>query len=331
MESKKRVSVIGSGSWATAIVKILHEAQPSIGWYIREQEVIDHLKKHRNNPFYLSSVQFDLKKLKISNDLNDIVKNSDVLVFVIPASFIKIWMEPLKVNFDNKFVLSAIKGIIPDDDATIAEYFNRTHNVPYNQIGIISGPSHAEEVALERLSYLTFSCKDKNHAKEIASLFDCHYIKTNTGTDIYGTEYSAVLKNIYAIAAGIAHGLGYGDNFLSVLISNSQREIERFLKKTYPSKRRMSTSAYLGDLLVTTYSQFSRNRTFGTMIGKGYSVKSTMLEMNMIAEGYNASKCIKEINSKYNVRMPIADAVYNILYENISPAIEMKLLTDKLK
>lgn len=331
MESKKRVSVVGSGSWATAIVKILHEVQPSIGWYIREQEIIDHLKKHRNNPFYLSSVQFDLKKLKISNDLNEIVKNSDVLVFVVPASFIKIWMEPLKATFENKFILSAIKGIVPEDDTTIAEYFNRTHNVPYDQIGIISGPSHAEEVALERLSYLTFSCKDREHAKEIASLFDCHYIKTNTGTDIYGTEYSAVLKNIYAIAAGIAHGLGYGDNFLSVLISNSQREIERFLKKTYPSKRRMSTSAYLGDLLVTTYSQFSRNRTFGTMIGKGYSVKSTMLEMNMIAEGYNASKCIREINSKYNVNMPIADAVYNILYENISPAIEMKLLTDKLK
>ncbi len=331
MERKKRVSVIGSGSWATAIVKILHEAQPSIGWYIREQEIIDHIKKHRNNPNYLSSVQFDLKKLKVSNDLNEVVKNSDVLVFVVPASFIKVWLEPLKESFENKFILSAIKGIVPEDDSTIAEFFNRNYNVPFDQIGIISGPSHAEEVALERLSYLTFSCKDKEHAKEIATLFDTHYIKTNFGTDIYGTEYSAVLKNIYAIAAGIAHGLGYGDNFLSVLISNSQREIERFLKKTYPSKRRMSTSAYLGDLLVTTYSQFSRNRTFGTMIGKGYSVKSTMLEMNMIAEGYNASKCIKEINSKYNVKMPIADAVYNILYENISPAIEMKLLTNKLK
>lgn len=331
MERKKRVSVIGSGSWATAIVKILHEAQPSIGWYIREQEIIDHIKKHRNNPNYLSSVQFDLKKLKVSNDLNEVVKNSDVLVFVVPASFIKTWLEPLKESFENKFILSAIKGIVPEDDSTIAEFFNRNYNVPFDQIGIISGPSHAEEVALERLSYLTFSCKDKEHAKEIATLFDTHYIKTNFGTDIYGTEYSAVLKNIYAIAAGIAHGLGYGDNFLSVLISNSQREIERFLKKTYPSKRRMSTSAYLGDLLVTTYSQFSRNRTFGTMIGKGYSVKSTMLEMNMIAEGYNASKCIKEINSKYNVKMPIADAVYNILYENISPAIEMKLLTNKLK
>lgn len=330
MENKKRVSVIGSGSWATAIAKILHEAQP-IGWYIRETEIIDHLKKHRNNPYYLSSVQFELKKLKISNDINETIKKSDVLVFVVPASYIKVWLEPLKANFDNKFIVSAIKGIVPEDDSTIAEFFNRTYNIPFDRIGIISGPSHAEEVALERLSYLTFSCKDINHAKEIAALFDSHYIKTNVGTDIYGTEYSAVLKNIYALAAGIAHGLGYGDNFLSVLISNAQLEIERFLKETHPGNRHMSTSAYLGDLLVTAYSQFSRNRTFGAMIGKGYSVKSTIMEMNMVAEGYNASKCIKEINSKYNVKMPIAEAVYNILYENISPAIEMKLLTDKLK
>lgn len=331
MESKNRISVVGSGSWATAIVKVLHETQPVVGWYIREKEIIDHIKKHRNNPTYLSAVQFDLKKLKLSNNINETVKNSDILIFVIPASFIRVWMEPLTETFQNKFVVSAIKGIVPEDDSTIAEFFNRNYNVPFNQIGIISGPSHAEEVALERLSYLTFSCKDKNHAKTIAALFDTHYIKTNIGTDIYGTEYSAVLKNIYAIAAGIAHGLGYGDNFLSVLISNSQREIERFLKRTYPGKRRLSTSAYLGDLLVTTYSQFSRNRTFGTMIGKGYSVKSTMMEMSMVAEGYNASKCIKEINSKYNVNMPIANAVFNILYENISPAIEMKLLTGKLK
>ena len=183
MENKKRISVIGSGSWATAIAKILHEEQP-IGWYIRETEIIDHLKKHRNNPYYLSSVQFDLKKLKISNDINETIKKSDILVFVVPASYIKVWLEPLKVNFDNKFIVSAIKGIVPEDDSTIAEFFNRTYNIPFDRIGIISGPSHAEEVALERLSYLTFSCKDINHAKEIATLFESHYIKTNVGADI---------------------------------------------------------------------------------------------------------------------------------------------------
>ncbi len=331
MESKKRVSVIGSGSWATAIVKILHENLPQVGWYIREKGIIDHIKKHHHNPNFLSSVLFDTSRLKISNDINEIVKNSDIIIFVVPSAYLKTWLEPLTTSFENKYVVSAIKGIIPHDNTTIAEFFYNTYSVPFDRLGIVSGPSHAEEVALERLSYLTFSFKQKSKAKEVAALFERHYIKTVIGTDIYGTEYSTVLKNIFAIAAGIAHGLGYGDNFLAVLISNAQFEIQRFIDKTYPSKRKINTSAYLGDLLVTCYSQFSRNRTFGTMIGKGYSVKSAMLEMNMVAEGYNATACIKEINQKYNVKMPITDAVYNILYENISPAIEMKLLTDKLK
>ncbi|RPH33158.1 MAG: glycerol-3-phosphate dehydrogenase [Bacteroidales bacterium] len=331
METKKRVSVIGSGSWATAIVKILHENLPQMGWYIREREIIDHLKKHHHNPQFLSSVLFDTSRLNISNDINEIVRNSDILVFVVPSAYLKTWLEPLTESFENKYIVSAIKGIVPHDNTTIAEYFFKQYSVPFDRLGIISGPSHAEEVSLERLSYLTFSFKEKVKAREVADLFERHYIKTIIGRDIYGTEYSTVLKNIYAIAAGIAHGLGYGDNFLAVLISNAQLEIQRFLDKTYPSKRKTSTSAYLGDLLVTCYSQFSRNRTFGTMIGKGYSVKSAMLEMNMVAEGYNASVCIKEINENHKVKMPICDAVYNILYENISPAIEMKLLSEKLK
>lgn len=330
MNNFKRVSVIGSGSWATSIVKILHETQDHIGWYIREPEIITHLKKYRNNPSFSSSILFDLEKIDVSNDINQIVRDSDILVFVVPAQYLKIWLEPLTESLDNKFIVSAIKGIIPSDDLTIAEYFNQKHNIPYDRIGIVSGPSHAEEVALSRLTYLTFSCKRIEMAEEIAEIFSSHYIKTHIGTDIYGTEYSAILKNIYAIAAGIAHGLGYGDNFLSVLVSNSLLEIERFINKSYPSERHLNTSAYMGDLLVTTYSQFSRNRTFGTMIGKGYSVNNTILEMNMVAEGYNASKCLKEINKRYNVNMPIADAVYNILYEKISPAIEMRLLTNQL-
>lgn len=331
MNSKKRVSVIGSGSWATAIVKILHENVHQLGWYIREKEIIGHLKKHHHNPQFLSSVLFDMSRLKISNDINEVVKNSDILIFVVPSAYLKIWMEPLTASLDGKFIVSAIKGIVPHDNTTVAEFFHKKYSIPFSQFGTVSGPTHAEEVALERLSYLTCSCKESSKAHEIAALFERHYIKTVTGTDIYGTEYSTVLKNIFSIAAGIAHGLGYGDNFLAVLISNAQLEIERFLEETHPSKRKINTSVYLGDLLVTCYSQFSRNRTFGTMIGKGYSVKSAMLEMNMVAEGYNATACIKEINEKYKVKMPITDAVYNILYESISPAIEMKLLSDKLK
>jgi glycerol-3-phosphate dehydrogenase (NAD(P)+) len=331
MSTKKRVGVVGSGSWATAIAKILHENHSNINWYIRESEIISNLKEHRNNHLYLSSVNFDLSKLNISNDINEVVKNSDIIVFVVPSAFLKIWLEPLTENLSNKFIVTAIKGIIPTDNITVAEYFNQAYKVPFDNIGIISGPSHAEEVALGRLSYLTIACKKIETSHLIASYLNSYYIKTIDSTDIYGTEYSAVLKNIYAIAAGIAHGLGYGDNFLAVLVSNAQRELKRFLDESYPSKRKTNTSAYLGDLLVTCYSQFSRNRLFGTMIGKGYSVKSTMLEMNMIAEGYYASQCIFEINKKHEVKMPIAQAVYNILYEGISPAVEMKILTEKLQ
>ncbi len=330
MEQKKSIGIIGSGSWATAITKIVHENNQRVNWYIREPQIIDHIKAHSNNPSYMSSVSFNLDRLNISNDINEVVRESDILIFVVPSAFLKIWLEPLSEPLINKFVVTAIKGIIPVDNITIAEFFNNYYDVPYANIGVISGPSHAEEVALSRLSYLTISCKNEQTAAEVASYLESYYIKTILSTDIYGTEYSAVLKNIYAIATGIAHGLGYGDNFLAVLVSNAQFEIKQFLNKTYPDKRETSLSAYLGDLLVTCYSQFSRNRLFGTMIGKGYSVKSAMLEMNMIAEGYYASHCIYEINQRFGIDMPISQAVYNILYEGIAPSVEMKILTDKL-
>jgi glycerol-3-phosphate dehydrogenase (NAD(P)+) len=330
MNQKKSIGIIGSGSWATAITKIVHENVERVNWYIREPEIIDHIKQHRNNPNYLSSVSFNLDRLSISNDINEVVTKSDILIFVVPSAFLKVWLEPLTESLRHKFVVTAIKGIIPVDNITIAEYFNRYFEVPFGNIGVISGPSHAEEVALNRLSYLTVSCKNESTASEVASYLESYYIKTILSTDIYGTEYSAVLKNIYAIATGIAHGLGYGDNFMAVLVSNAQLEIKQFLKKTYPDERETSMSAYLGDLLVTCYSQFSRNRLFGTMIGKGYSVKSAMLEMSMVAEGYYASHCIYEINQRFGIDMPISQAVYNILYEGIAPSIEMKILTDKL-
>ncbi|MDY0348215.1 MAG: NAD(P)H-dependent glycerol-3-phosphate dehydrogenase [Tenuifilaceae bacterium] len=330
MNSKKTIGIIGSGSWATAITKIIHENFDSVNWYIREPSIIDNIKAHSNNPNYLSSVKFNLNNLFISSDINEVVEKSDIIIFVVPSAFLTTWLEPLTVPLNQKFVVTAIKGIIPNDNITIAEYFNQYHKVPFDNIGVISGPSHAEEVALNRLSYLTVSCKKEESAAEIASYLNSYYIRTILSTDIYGTEYSAVLKNIYAIATGIAHGLGYGDNFLAVLVSNAQLEIKRFLKESYPSQRETSTSAYLGDLLVTCYSQFSRNRLFGTMVGKGYSVKSTMIEMNMVAEGYYSSHCIYEINLRLKIDMPISHAVYNILYEGIAPAVEMKILTDKL-
>jgi glycerol-3-phosphate dehydrogenase (NAD(P)+) len=332
MIKKKRlnVAVLGGGSWGTALVKILQNNLENVCWYIRDESTIDFIKKYGHNPKYISSAQIDTNKIQFCSNILEAIEKSNLLIFAIPAPFMKSSLAEYKGNFKNKFIVSAIKGIIPEDNLTIAEYFNKHYDVPFSAVGIISGPCHAEEIALERLSYLTIASKSKLNAERIADLLSCHYVNTNISTDIYGTEYAAVLKNIVAIGAGICHGLGYGDNFHAVLVSNAIQEIKRFLDRTYKSKRRINSSPYLGDLLVTTYSQFSRNRTFGTMIGKGYSVKSAYLEMNMVAEGYYAVNCIKEINEKYNVKMPIFDAVYHILHDNISPALEIKLLTEKL-
>lgn len=329
-QNKLKIAVIGSGSWATAIAKMLLFNIDDLNWYFRNRETIAYFREFKHNPKYLSSVSFDTGRIMFYNDLDKIILESDVLIFAIPSAFLKEMLSHTSSDFKGKIVVSAIKGIIPEDNLTIAEFFNQYYNVLFDNIGIITGPCHAEEVALERLSYLTIASKTEKQARYLASCLHSHFIRTIITRDIYGTEYTAVLKNIFSIAAGISHGLGYGDNFQAVLISNAIREIKRFLDHTYPSSRSINSSAYLGDLLVTAYSQFSRNRAFGVMIGKGYSVRSATLEMNMIAEGYYATRCIKEINKEYNVKMPITDTVYNILYEGISPSLEIKLLTEEL-
>jgi glycerol-3-phosphate dehydrogenase (NAD(P)+) len=331
MEFPGRVAVFGGGSWATALVKILLNNLQHVNWYIRKQETIDFIREHHHNPDYISSINFDISRINFFNDPVEAVNQSDLLVMAIPSAFLKETLHQVPSDLSGKFILSAIKGIIPEDNLTIAEFFNRQYQVPFNSIGIVTGPSHAEEVAMEKLTYLTIASKSQAKADALASIIGCWYVKTITTHDIYGVEYAGVLKNIFAIASGISHGLGYGDNFQSVLVSNAIQEAKRFLDKTYKSKRKLYSSAYLGDLLVTAYSQFSRNRTFGNMIGKGYPVKAAQLEMNMIAEGYYSSKCIHEINLGYGVKMPIADTVYNILYEKESPAIAVKILTEKLK
>jgi glycerol-3-phosphate dehydrogenase (NAD(P)+) len=326
-----KIAVIGGGSWATAIVKMLCNNVEELPWWVRNTETVEFIKKYHHNPNYLSSVDLDLKKISISNDLKKVVASADILVMAIPAAFLKESISSLTTaDLKTKTIFSAIKGIVPEDNLIIGEFFNQKYAIPFNHIGVITGPCHAEEVALEKLSYLTIASQNSETASYVASRLACRYIKTTTSDDIYGTEYSAVLKNVVAIAAGICHGLGYGDNFQSVLVSNAIQEIKRFVDVVHPVDRDIKSSAYLGDLLVTAYSQFSRNRTFGGMIGKGYSVKAAQLEMNMIAEGYYAARCVKEINKTYNVEMPITDAVYRILYEKMSPAIEIKLLTDKL-
>tara|TARA_Y100000589_G_scaffold137838_1_gene131935 strand:+ start:6125 stop:7120 length:996 start_codon:yes stop_codon:yes gene_type:complete len=330
MSLYKNIAVIGGGSWATAIVKMLLENQDSVSWWMRNKENIAHIKRYGNNPNYISSADLLPNKLTIDSDINTIVGAADCIVLAVPSVFLTKTLESLNVSIKDKFIVSAIKGIVPDNNSIIGDYLHENYLIPYENIGVVTGPCHAEEVALERLSYLTVACEDIKKAEWFAEQISCRYIKSNVSEDIYGTEIAAVLKNVIAIASGVCHSLGYGDNFQAVLASNAIREIKRFVDTVHPIKRDIKESAYLGDLLVTVYSQFSRNRTFGNMIGKGYSVKSAQLEMNMVAEGFYAVKCIKEINVQYNIDMPITNAVYHILYEKISPAIEMRLLSDKL-
>lgn len=325
-----RLGIVGGGSWATANAKIILENKIPINWYIHEQSVINHINEFGHNPQYLSSVSFNAELLNMSTDINEIVEKSDTILFIIPSAFLKLALQNLKLPLKDKTIVSAIKGIVPDDNLLVGEFFNQVYDVPFSSLGIITGPCHAEEVALERLSYLTIAFQENEKAKALADIYNNHYIKTTLSDDILGTEYAAVLKNIYALASGVCHGLGYGDNFQSVLISNAIREMKRFTDTVFPIERDIKDSAYLGDLLVTAYSQFSRNRYFGNMIGKGYSVKYIKSEMDMIAEGYYASKCIFEINKKYNVNMPIADSIYRILYENNSPRLAINSLTSLL-
>lgn len=330
-KAEQIIGIVGGGSWATAIVKILTENVSKVNWYMRNEEAVENIKKYKRNLKYLQSVELNIDKINVSTDLIDIIKSSDIIVIVTPSAFLTTLFKDFPIeHLKGKTVFSSVKGIIPEYHAIPARFIHKTFGTPYEQIGIICGPCHAEEVALERLSYLTIACQDEDIANHMAALFRTRYIKATTSDDLFGTELSAVLKNVYAIASGICSGLGYGDNFQAVLIANAIQEIENFIDELSPIHRDVKSSAYLGDLLVTAYSKFSRNRTFGFMIGKGYSVKTAQMEMDMIAEGYYAVKSIMEINKRFEVEMPILEAVNNIIYERISPVIEMKILADKL-
>ena len=327
---KDRVGIIGSGSWATAIAKMLLENVAEINWFFRKDETIEQFKKLKSNPRYLQSIEFDTRRIHFYNDIEKIISNSEILVLAVPSAFLPQILSPVDFNLDQKYILSGVKGIISKQNLLVVEYLNQQFNVPFEQMGVIAGPSHAEEVALEKLTYLTVAGLDEIKAANFAQLIHCDYISTSVSDDIWGTEYTSVIKNIIAICAGVAHGLRYGDNFKAALISNAIREMKRFVDAVHPISRDIKDSAYLGDLLVTVYSQFSRNRTFGTMIGKGYSVKNAILDLEMIAEGYYAARSIYEINRKHKVDMPISETVYRILYEKASPKKEMENLSREL-
>ena len=328
---KADVTVIGSGSWGTAIVKMLSANASKISWYVHLEEELKYLKKYHHNQKYLCAIDFNPEKLILTGDINKAVRSAEIIILVTPAAFLKETLSNLRISLKGKTICSAIKGFIPEDNCIVGEFIHKKYNVPYSDIVIITGPSHAEEVAMEKLTYLTIASQDIKKAKNVARFLKNQYLRTILSDDIYGTEYAAVMKNIYAIAAGICIGLGYGDNFLAVLLSNAALELKLFIDNIHPIDRDINSSAYLGDLLVTGYSQFSRNRAFGNMIGKGHSVPNALLEMTMVAEGYWAAKWIHTLRSEMNLGIPIAETVYRILYENAIPSKEIHKLTKILK
>ena len=326
-----KIAIMGGGSWATALAKLALNNADNILWYMRRDDRIADFKQTGHNPVYLSDVTFDTSRIHFSSDINEIADAADTLLLVTPSPYMKSHLKKLSADISKKFVVTAIKGIVPDENMIVTDYLKKIYNVPAENLAVIGGPCHAEEVALERLSYLTIGCANTERAKIVANMLNGNFLKTSISQDVEGIEYGSVLKNVYAIAAGICYGLKYGDNFQAVLISNAIQELNRFVNAVNPIDRNICESVYLGDLLVTAYSRFSRNHTFGTMIGKGYSVKTAQIEMEMVAEGYYGTKCIKEVNEKYNVEMPILDAVYNILYNKKSSFTEIRQLTETFR
>jgi len=328
----EKIAMLGGGSWATALTKILSENGARVDWWLRSKDDVQHLLRTRHNPRYLSAVQFDLNRVYPTTDLEEAIEEADWLVLAVPAAFVQPVLDKLdRGALKHKRVISAIKGMIPSKNLLVTDYVAERFRLARTQLGVIAGPCHAEEVALEKQSYLTIGSPDAALALDFCDLLRNRYVRAHPAADLDGIEYCAVMKNIIALTGGIAHGVGYGDNFLAVLVSNAVQEIRRFLQAISPQPRDLSASAYLGDLLVTAYSQFSRNRTFGSMVGRGYTVKSAQLEMNMVAEGYYAVKSIYELNKKLNVNMPITTAAYRVLYEKVAPQVEMELLKEQLR
>ena len=325
-----RCGVIGYGTWATALVHTLEINKKEIWWHIRNEEVLEGLMTEGRNVKYLTDIEFDTKLIHPTQELDEVIRNCEIILVAAPSAYLKSFMSEMTESLEGKFILSATKGIIPDEYITITEYFNSKYGLPYSNIGVISGPSHAEEVSRDKLSYLTVACKNLDNANLIGEMFATKNLRISYSEDIYGIEYAGILKNIYALASGLACGLGYGDNFRAVLAAASAKELTRFINESYPFDRDTTDPAYLGDLLVTSYSNFSRNRRLGQLIGRGCSVKSALNEMTMVAEGYFAAACLKKVNEKHGINLPIADMVYDVLYKKNSPRKRMRELTQIL-
>lgn len=330
IKSGARCAVIGYGSWATALASVLSRTEPLTGWWVGNDSVLEGLRETGRNPKYLPHLTFDKTRIAPSSDLNAVVRRAEILVMATPSAYLKNSLAELTEPLDGKFILSAIKGIVPDDYTTVVEYLHDHYGLSFKQLGVITGPSHAEEVALQRLSYLTVVCTSLENSEILRGKFETPATRISCSVDLYGVEYATILKNIYALSVGMAVGLGYGDNFLAVLISNAAREMARFLRESFPAERDTDASAYLGDLLVTCYSAYSRNRSLGMAVGEGASICDALASMTQVSEGYFAADCIRHINLRHRVDMPIADMVHRVLYLRADVREAMAELTLKL-
>lgn len=312
----KTLCVVGAGSWATALCKIFSGSGMQVLWWFHRAEDAQSFSETGRNPRYLTDVDFSGRPVKAANNLARAIQNSDYVLIAVPSAFVAAVLHNLpKDAFSEKKIITSVKGILPEQLQLLTTFLAVHFSVVPENLAVIAGPCHAEEVALEKQSYLTVASASELLTAELRKFMQGPGISVKASSDMEGVEWAAVLKNVYAIASGVCHGMGYGDNFQAVLVSNAMQEMQLFLDSHLPSGRNTLESAYLGDLLVTAYSTFSRNRTFGNMIGRGYQVKAAELELGMVAEGYHAVRALHRMREQLRIRLPIAEAMYAILYE----------------
>jgi glycerol-3-phosphate dehydrogenase (NAD(P)+) len=326
----KSVMLIGSGSWGTALAKVLlSDPELQLYWYVRRPEAADSIARSGRNPYYLSDIVLDAGRIRVLTSVSEIPTETEQVVVALPAAYSKGVLASMPINRFSGPVISAAKGLMPDEHLTVTEWLEANRLVSPDRLYMIGGPCHSEEVAQEKRSYLTMGGIGLHPVQTLTDLFSCHFISCSASDDLRGIEFAAVLKNVMAVACGMALGSGRGDNFLSVLVSAASRETESFLGKHFPSAARdINRSAYLGDLLVTCYSPHSRNRALGLLLGRGYSPAEAKTEMNMVAEGYFA---VKSLSMRFDIdSFPIIKAVYSALYEGVSAAKAVKYMEDRL-
>lgn len=325
LEKESHCAVIGHGSMATAMMKVLSMNETSVDWYIHNPEVLESLTTEGHNCRYLPDVEFDTSRIHFSDDLNEVIRRSDIIFLITPAIYLKNYLSDLEVSLKDKFIISAIKGIVPEDNLLVTNYLKKQYGLCDEQLAFMSGPTHAEEVSHNRLTHLTISCTNLDNARRIGEKIKTNFLKLSYSQEVEYLEFISVLKNIYAVVVGMAFGLGYGDNFIAVLVANCAKEMHQVLDVSFTASNvDKIPSSFMGDLLVSCYSIHGRNRRLGVLIGRGNSVKSSLNEMTMVAEGYFASDYFQYLTPEQRQQMPIAELAYQVMHKGLLARKAMK-------